>query len=385
MLKKTLVYILCFPFAPILAADQFYDLKDLEVLDRQKNFEEFILHVNDIRPSERGKHWKEMFQTMSVGLIDYKIKTKDFTRKSFERIEQIGRSSALADDEYYQLKRAIFAKKYLTECFKIVDEKSKCENELSSYWYFSSKDPDIGLELASILETNQSTMNRWPFYQVAIKSTLAPLYCSRPEFQKVIIQKINKETYTEDFDNNYKALLDKYVPNICFTKLVGALRDELLSPSAGGASRELAMNLLEAKNLLTPTEQDLYSILYLLNGPVVGEKMNIAWKKTEALSDNFSKRQKILEMIQRLELIPDAIFKDPNLPRHKAIINLFAKNFPEFLNFYGKACMDYITNKTESTTNLPSTFQCHQFLKTAKNNSTWISDSIQSQYSALKK
>ncbi|RPJ79307.1 MAG: hypothetical protein EHM20_01770, partial [Alphaproteobacteria bacterium] len=61
------------------SAEVYYDLKDLEVLEREKNFEEFLLHVNDIRPSERGKHWKEMFQGMAMGMVDYKIKTRDFS------------------------------------------------------------------------------------------------------------------------------------------------------------------------------------------------------------------------------------------------------------------------------------------------------------------
>jgi hypothetical protein len=90
-------------------------------------------------------------------------------------------------------------------------------------------------------------------------------------------------------------------------------------------------------------------------------------------------------MIQKLEVLPDKIFNDPNQPRNKAIINLFAKNFPEFLDFYGKACVKYIEHKDDTISNISSLFHCHQFLKTAKGNSLWLSDSIQSKYSAIKK
>jgi hypothetical protein len=214
---------------------------------------------------------------------------------------------------------------------------------------------------------------------------MAPLYCTKPNIQKAIIQKIKLETYNEDFNDNYKVLLDKYIPNKCFDKLVDTLREALISVNTQGDDKELALNLLEAKKLLTPTEQDLYSVLFLLDGPVVGDKMNLAWKRVEAFGDIYSRREKILFEIKKLDLIPDAIFKDPNLPRHKAIINLFAKNFPEFLNYYGKSCLDFINNKNADASNLSSTFQCHQFLKTAKDNSLWLTDSIQSQYSAIKK
>ena len=373
------------PFAAFTHAEQLYDLKDLEVLNQQKNFEEFLLHVNDIRPSERNQHWKDMFQTMSIGMIDYKIKIKDFTPKSFSQIEKIGRSSALLDDEYYQIKRTTFAKKYLTECFKNIELKTQCENDLTSFWFFSNKDPETALTLATILEVNKSNINRWPFYQVAINDRIAPLYCARPDIQKSIIQKITQESFNVNFDNNYKHILDKFIPNKCFDKLVENLRNALLSPNTNGSDKELAMHLLEAKNLLTETEQDFFAVIFLLNGPVVGDKMNLAWKKVEAFNDNFSKREKILELIKGLDIIPDEIFKDPNLPRHKAVINLLAKNFPELLNYYGKNCLEYIATKGKVSNNISSSYQCHQFLKTAKNNSQWLTDSIQTQYSALQK
>jgi hypothetical protein len=325
-----------------------------------------------------------MYQTMSIGLIDFKLKTKDLTRKSFTQIENIGKSPALLNDEYYQLKRAQYAKKYLTECFKKIEEKTNCENELTSFWFFSNKESDIGLDLVSILDAHNSALNRWPFYKVAINSPVAPLYCSRPEIQKFIIQKIHLETYKENFDGNYKNILEKTVPDNCFVKMTENLRAALLAPGVNGNDRDLAMNLLEAKKLLTPSEQDLYSVLFLLDGPVVGDKMNIAWKKIETLAENYPKRQKILDMIKALDTIPDAIFKEPNMPRHKAIINLFANNFPEFLNFYGKSCLDFINHKN-SNPNISSSVQCNQFLQTAKDNSQWLSDSIQSQYSAIKK
>jgi hypothetical protein len=89
-------------------------------------------------------------------------------------------------------------------------------------------------------------------------------------------------------------------------------------------------------------------------------------------------------MIEKLELIPDRIFKDPSGSRNKAIINLFAKNFPELLDYYGKSCLDYFERK-ETATNISSSFQCQQFFKTAKENNLWLSDAIKSKYSGLKK
>lgn len=403
MVRSPLILAFClYSINSTFAGQSLYDLKDLEVLERDKNFEEFLLHVNDIRPSERDKHWREMYQTMAMGLIDYKIKTKDFSNAAFLQIEQISRNSALSKDEFFQLKRSIYVKKYFTECFKRTElesvaekkstEKNTCESELNSFWYFSKKDADTGLDLAVILETNGSTLNRWPFYMPAVKDSIANFYCQKPNVQSAVMKKIYEETYNSDFDGHYKPLVERLVSDKCFDELITPLKATLTSINSSGLDKEMAMNLLEAKAKLTNEEKDLYAILYLLDGPVVGDKMNIAWKKVEALNDSFHKRQQLMSEIKKLSIIPDKIFKDPTLPRHKAIINLFAKNFPEYLDYYGSACVKFLKNESDSTLNVSSSFQCSEFLKAAEAtrsekssvSSPWISDIVHSQYSSLK-
>lgn len=376
-----------------------YTLKDLAVLEQEKNFEEFLAHVNDIRPSERQKLWKDMYQSMAMEMIDYKIRTKDYSFKSYKSVEAQARSSALANDEFFQLKRSIYAKSFFSACYAQASEKNgdlktknikSCDSELNSFWYFSKKDPDIGLEFAKILERNGSALPTWPFYQRAISDSISPIYCEKPDIQRAIISKLTAESFDQNFDDNYKTLIKRFVPDKCFEKVVPALRLGLQSTVTSGLEKEMALNLLTAKGLLSKEEEDLYAILYMLDGPVVGDKMNMAWKKIEDLSSQYQKRIKILAQIKSLPLIPDKIFKDPGLPRNKAIINLFAKNFPEYLNYYGESCVRYLENKSETVGNIASSFQCNEFLKTARTlkkseKTEWISDSVERQYSGLKR
>lgn len=376
-----------------------YTLKDLQVLEQEKNFEEFLAHVNDIRPSERQKLWKDMYQNMAMEMIDYKLRTKDFSLKAYKNIESLGRSSALSNDEFFQLKRSIYAKSFFTNCYSLAsDQKDEmkikslksCDTELSSFWYFSKKDADIGLEFAKIIERNGSTLATWPFYQRAITDSINHLYCEKPDIQRAVIRKLTAESFDSEFNNNYAQLIKRVVPEKCFVKVLPALRLALQSTVTNGVEKEMAMNLLSATGKLTKEEEDLYAILYMLDGPVVGDKMNLAWKKVEDLSSQYQKRLKILEQIKALPLIPDKIFRDPNMSRNKAIINLFAKNFPEYLNYYGESCVKYLGHKGETLGNIASSFQCNEFLKTARSlkknaDAEWISDSVERQYSGLKR
>ncbi len=378
-----------------LKAETLYDLKDLQALEQEKNFEEFLLHVNDIRPSERQKLWKTMYQSMAMEMIDYKLKTKDFSAASYKKIEAIGRSSALMHDEFFQLKRSLYAKKYFSECYsqaslKVDKDKTSdfkiCDKELSSFWFFSKKDPDIGLDLAGLIEKYPSELTSWPFYQMAVNDNIANLYCEKPNVQKAVINKLTKESFDAEFNGQYAPLIKRFIPDKCFVKITPTLKNALISSESSGLDKEMALNLLSAYGSLTSEEEDLYAMTYLLDGPVVGEKMNIAWKKIELLSSNFTKRQTLLEKIKKLPLIPDRIFKDPKLPRNKAIINLFAQNFPEYLNFYAESCLSY-TNFQNPEGQIASGIQCNLFLKVAvemkKNNEAqWVTDKISTQYSS---
>ncbi len=402
MIAKAL-WLPIFTLTNALSSQVFYEQKDLEFLEKEKNYDEFLAHVNDIRPSQRDRHWREMYQSMSMGLIDYKLQSKDFSFESYKKIQQIANSSTMRNDEFFLVKHSQYVKKYLEECFykasitteelKALPAKQQCQAEMSSFWLFSKKDPDLGLELAGIAQKYQATINLWPFYEKAIRDDLANIYCKKPHVQSAAIKKLYEETFQENFNGNYKILVDKLIPMKCFNELVPTFKAALISDKTTGLDKEMAINVLEAKGKLSPDEQDLYALIFLLDGPVVGDKLNLAWSKLENLGESFSKRQKLLSEIQKLPLLPDKIFKDPNLPRHKAIINLFAKNFPEYLNYYGQSCIKFLSNKSEESLNIASSFQCNEFLKGAEAISKttpvqvtpWVSDTVKSQYSALKK
>ncbi len=384
----------------VLKAEVSYDLKDLQALEQEKNFEEFLLHVNDIRPSERQKLWKTMYQSMALEMIDYKLKTKDFSLATFKKIEGIGRSSALSNDEFFQLKRSLYAKKFFSECYAQASQKPEkpndknldiktCDKELSSFWFFSKKDPDVGLDLAALIEKYPSDVSTWPFYQTAVNDSIANFYCEKPSVQKAVLSKLTKESFEADFNGQYGPLIKRFIPEKCFIKLVPNLKLGLGSPESSALEKEMALNLLSSTGHLSSDEQDLYAITYLLDGPVVGEKMNLAWKRIESLNSHFNKRQSLLEKIKKLPLIPDRIFKDPKFPRNKAIINLFAQNFPEYLNFYAESCLSYSQFQTPEG-QIASGIKCNEFLKVAvelkkSNEAQWVSDKISTQFSSLKR
>ncbi len=66
-----------------------YTMGDLEALERQKNYGEFLAHARDIRPSERGPVWVEMVAEMAEGFILSKISVRDFSPETLKEVEKL--------------------------------------------------------------------------------------------------------------------------------------------------------------------------------------------------------------------------------------------------------------------------------------------------------
>ena len=383
--------LLSFKLEALENANTKYDLKDLDVLEREKNYQEFFAHAYDIRPSQRNKQWQKMYQNMALMLIEDKIKNEDFSLTTFNTIENMARKFPLNDDEVFLFKRNLYAQKYFKHCFYKSETKQasdSCNKELISFWENSNKDADLALNFIEYINDTQSNLKKWPFYQTVVRDQIAPLYCKRVDVVNAILQKISEETFQEGFNGNYQKILNQNIPDKCLKETYPTLKSILTSTDSNGLDKELAFSILEAKEQLSADDKEFYYTIYLFSGPVTGEKMNIAWKYVERLSESLNKREKILSRLNEVNYLSDRLFQDPNLPRSKAIINHFAKNFPEILDYYAKNCINFISGNESVKVN--SLSSCHSFLKTAKNvkfesKLNWISDSIETQYSALKR
>lgn len=365
-----------------------YNLADLEALEKEKNYNEFFNHAFDIRPSERQKLWKKMYQNMAILFIDEKLKAKDFAKDNFKQIENFSKLSFLLQDEVFQFKRNQFNLHYIKNCYQSTATKAICDMELENYWENSNQDPDIAFDLIDWLKDKNSNIDTWKFVNVIIKDQIAPIYCKKNNIINSIIKKISEQSFNQNFDGNYGKIAKNLIPENCLKELSPIFKSILSSNESNGLEKEIAYSILDSRQEIDLTDKDFYLSLYLFSGPVVGEKMNLAWKLVEVLSENAERRNKVIEKFKTLDNIPDKLFYDPLNSRNKAIIAHFSKNFPEVLNLYGDECLNLI--KGSNTPKVSSYLNCNQFLQTAikikgEKKEQWINDSISTQYSSLKK
>jgi hypothetical protein len=327
---------------------------------------------------------------MALTMLDEKIRLKEYNLNSFKEIEKISQNPNLVDDEIYQNKRVQFSIKYFKNCFEENLDKNICVNDLYRHWENSTQDAEAALSYIQLL-SNYTNNNRdtWTFYNSIVNDQVAPLYCKKAEIQKAIFQKISTESFNDDFDGNYRKIIGKLISEKCLNALYPNLKDAIISTQVNGLNKEQALDILWQLNQITAEEKDYFLVIYLFGGPVVGQKMNLSWNLVESLSENYPRRMKILNQVKKLDLIPDNLFIDPSSSRNKSIISLFAKNFPEVLNYYAIECVNFLKGKEK--THVTSSTTCKQFLeasiklKSELTTNKWISDSISTEYSSIKR
>ena len=358
---------------------QSYDIKDLEQLSDSKNYEEFLNHARDIRPSKRDKYWRDLVQSMAIGQVDFLIEKKIYNKAQFELIEKISLWPTLNSDDFFQTKRNNYVEKYLKNCF----EKSAkyCQSQLFSFWHSSNQRAELAMTLVEYLKLFTDYKDFWGFYQKVTKSDLQEYYCPKPHLKKAIFGHM-KNNLMEIDD---KAVINRFIKaNIgatCWFSIVDDLKGLLFTKTP--IMREFAYKILDAEEALTEVERDSFQTFYLLDNPVNGDLFNRSWATVETLGQNYGRRMNVFKYLRKLDPLPGNIFAHRIALKREAIAGLFHSNFPEYIDHYARTCVNFYTGVGKFPTGIP-TLQCKELFEITKSK-PWISQTLKIQYSSIKK
>ena len=360
---------------------QKYTIQDLEQLEKNKNYAEFLAHAHDILPSSRDKHWKEMLQTMAVGQLDFLLEKRIFNKKSFNIIEAAALWPELLEDEFFQVKRNRFAQFYLENCFEKRAQKLTCKNDLLNFWNASNQNPDLAMSLANVLTTFTKDRQLWGFYQKVAKSNSEEFYCPKPKVKKSILTHLRKNLASIEEPKYVKKFIEDNLGPTCWNSILPELKGLLFSKSF--SLRDFAYKVLSSKEALTQVELDTFLSYYILTNPIKGDTFNLAWSLVENVGQNYSRRMNVFKFLKKIDPLPGEVFSNSDPQKREAIINLFAENFPEYIDYYAKTCVNFLTGVGEFPRGNP-TLYCNELYGASKSK-RWISQPLKIQYSSLKK
>ncbi|WP_127717536.1 hypothetical protein [Halobacteriovorax sp. HLS] len=376
VITSVAIYILIFTSSSFA---QSYDIKDLEQLADSKNYEEFLAHARDIRPSKRDKYWKDLVQSMAIGQVDFLIDKKIYNKSQFELIEKISLWPTLNSDSFFQVKRNNYAQKYLKSCFEKAAK--YCKSQLFSFWHSSNQRPELAMSLVEYLKLYTDHKDFWGFYEKVTRSDLQEYYCSKPHLKKAVFSHLK---------NNLMEIEDKKVINrfikanigaTCWFSIVDDLKGLLFTNAP--IMREFAYKILDTQDALSQVERDSFHTFYLLDNPVNGDLFNRAWATVETLGQNYGRRMNVYKYLLTLDPLPGNIFAHRVGLKREAVAGLFHSNFPEYIDHYARTCVNFYKGIGNYPTGIP-TLHCNDLFKITKDR-PWVNQTLKIQFSSIKK
>ncbi len=356
-------------------------MADLEALERQKDYAEFLMHARDVRPSERGMTWLNMVADMAEGYIQSRLDTREFIPETLKEIEKLQEWPNLRHSEVFQFKRNQYVLAYL----QAVPEARK--EALDVLWNNSPQDLATTVELgAKISELLLSlgdappALSLWPYIQRATTGKYASIYCLRPSVRQISLARLLSVAPTLGEGPEARSRIDKELSPACQQAMLPELKT--LMAGADKARRDLAFMLLDSRGQLSAVEREQYLVEFLLRGPVVGETFNQAWNLMKSLGQDFKHRQELLSKLATQDYLPDTLFAAADKKKRDVLLELFSKNFPEYLAHYARTCLDYYKGLRDYPEGNP-TMHC-KALKEAAKGTKLLSPTIQKDLSTLK-
>lgn len=360
-----------------------YNLDDLKVLAEEKNFSEFVQHAQDIRPSQRNNWWKEQLRIMGKSFIEDRSNKKDYSEETFGQIEALYVIPSVKEDEFVRNRREEYNRAYLKNCFALKN-KLDCFQKLEVFWEStkgSINRPEMALEFSDLLNKYNIQADQWKYLLSITTGSTAEFYCGRDDVKKQLLNKLTTSFNQKNDPKKFLANLKDLANKECLNKILPDLKSYLVS--GNNSEAEMSYHLLKGQDQLDPLESDSFLVSFLMNGPVVGETFNLSWNTIEALGKDYDRREKVLERLKRYDPLPDELINSANNKKRDLLLDLMTKNFPEYLDYYAKTCLDYLEGKKQFPNGNPTKY-CRELFKLSQDKN-WVNSSLKLRYEALPK
>lgn len=357
-----------------------YTIADLESLEIQKNFREFVRHAHDIRPSQRDRHWREMVISVGTQYLDDLVARKEWNKESFNEVEMLASWTVLREDLFFIAKRDRFAQNYLTQCLALKESKS-CLAQLKLYWNNLPGQIETASQLVQLFSDFAPAQELSQLILMVSKHPQAKFYCGRETFAANLLN-LMLNSLQIDF-NEVQALkvVKESASQECWDQWTPWAKTQLFKAPAILADRYY--RLLQSRNVLNLEEQDLYLTYYFLMAPKPGDGLNRSWNRVQELAEQFERRQSVVKALLKLDPLPGKLFALRPVEKLKPLFKHFQKSIPEYLDHYVENCLNYMDGSKTYPNGNP-TVECQDLFQSS-DKLNWPEPPIRQKFSAIKK
>lgn len=335
-----------------------YNLADLSALFAEGSHKEFLDHALDIRPSERGDDWRGMVSKMALLYAKVTLNQSPIPRKDFKRIEELYRWPSLRQDDVFRSRRNEIGVRYFRSCVK---SDPPCWSDLTAFWKEDSSDPDMAVSLAEMVKDRRdSPYSLWTLLEQPLRTSLSEFYCKKPFVMAALWDKLSLDYLRLGVEGSFLSKIEESIHPDCLPSLTEESLSQVYRPSREG-DREIAFEILKSTNRADQKLKDFFYTLYLLERPSQGELMNLAWNNLTELGKSATRRESVMDEMEKLDPLPDAIMGTLDLTKRRAVLRHFKSNFPEYFDFYSGQCVAYYSGSKKFPKGNP-TMKCQDLM-----------------------
>jgi hypothetical protein len=331
-----------------------YNLKDLEALEAQKSYREFLQHAHDIIPSERGEYWEKLVNSVAEAHITNLLQMKNFDYDILNEVILILNWPTLRSNDYFFTQLNSYFVKYYNFCLSNYSE-NKCEEQRRLITENNVNKDDLARKIVPLLKSLQDeqkkllNINLFSLVQNYLKRAESEFDCKNPEFQTIIWNTLMFEI--NESENIHKD---------CLKQLNLKASAQLISETR--KKQEVAFRILTKAETITDAQHSLFHLLYILENGLPGEELNSAFRELLSLSQNIERRHEVLTLINKMTSFPDKIFgMDKQNKQSVALIKQITLYFPEFIDNYANECLAYFRGEIKKRG-----IHCFNFFNLAK-------------------
>lgn len=366
-----LTSLLCTNFATAntLSKKQLYQLKDLEVLENNKEYIEFFNHAKDVLPRKRSKIWQNMVLSMAMQMLaPLKKKQNTLELKDYELILKISHWPVLKNNEFFIQQRDAVLLNHFKYCFinnnykdcysKVLDFKNKYETSTEFSFHLIKKIQNIKTEQEEYFFYSEQ-YGFWNLVSDLVKHELSEFYCHKSPLKETITNKLFALSYTSD-----ELTITDHIHKDCWSSIHDYFKHTLLT-NKDDRLRAKMLALLKGQINFTKNEKYLSSVLNLLSDKSHSPKEVIKlWDEIKILSQDYKLRNKILKQLKAITPLPGELF-NAKTKQHKLMAKAINQYFPEYIDFYATTCLDHLRGIIETPGGNPA-MRCHELFNLSK-------------------
>jgi hypothetical protein len=193
-----------------------YTLEDLRALGESQSWGELIEHVEDVRPSERKKEWKDLLDRAAIGQID-SLREQKRAQEAHATAEQLmTRFGILKQSKPFMKKRGEAGLEVFAECMSNAYGGAQCIEQLEAFVGVDNKDAELAFQAGKlVVERGRMYPPASPFFARAFEDkSVRSSGCKDPSVQAAVLRSFGQPAH---YDTAKAA--DKVAFDHCFEAL----------------------------------------------------------------------------------------------------------------------------------------------------------------------